>query len=48
MQLTIDKTRLERALQHLVAFTDRKDLANIASHVCLEAVMGDCALRLMI
>lgn len=40
MQLIIDKTRLEKALQNLVAFTDRKDLANIASHVCLEAKSG--------
>ncbi|BCZ17316.1 DNA polymerase III subunit beta DnaN [Helicobacter sp. NHP19-003] len=45
MQLTIDKTRLERALQHLVAFTDRKDLANIASHVCLEAKNGGLRLE---
>ncbi|GMB96154.1 DNA polymerase III subunit beta [Helicobacter sp. NHP22-001] len=45
MQLTIDKVRLERALQHLVAFTDRKDLANIASHVCLEAKDGGLRLE---
>ncbi len=37
MHLVIEKTRLEEALKNLIAFTDRKDLTNITSHICLEA-----------
>ncbi|WP_104758171.1 DNA polymerase III subunit beta [Helicobacter salomonis] len=37
MKFVIAKTQLESALKDLIAFTDKKDSSNIASHVCMEA-----------
>lgn len=40
MKILIEKTPLEDALKNLIAFTDKKDLANITSHVFMEANAG--------
>ncbi|MFC3848267.1 DNA polymerase III subunit beta [Helicobacter baculiformis] len=40
MKFVIAKTQLESALKDLIAFTDKKDLSNITSHVCIEATQN--------
>ncbi|CCF81910.1 hypothetical protein HBZS_123610 [Helicobacter bizzozeronii CCUG 35545] len=37
MKIVIEKTLLEDALKSLIAFTDKKDMSNITSHVLIEA-----------
>ncbi|WP_199764903.1 DNA polymerase III subunit beta [Helicobacter felis] len=37
MKFIIAKTELEAALKDLIAFTNKKDMVNITSHVCIEA-----------